>query len=137
MCADDPQRGRGRGKTRSFREKGNYSPSASYNYGQNTGNFQSPQQPHGPQRRRPDRQKPRSGTGGGNGAGFGNVDKLVKQNDLIIRLLKEIRDRLPRAAEGTARGASRNDSPGRGRRGRKNEDFENFFDNNDEDEDDA
>lgn len=136
MCADDPQRGR-RGKPRNFREKSNYSPSASYNYGQNAGNFQSSQQPHGPQRRRPDRQKPRSGNGGGNGAGFGNVDKLIKQNDIIIRLLKEIRDRLPQAVEGNGRGSSRNEHPGRGRRSRKIENFDSFFDDNDEEEDEA
>lgn len=136
MCADDPQRG-GRGKTRSFREKGNYSPSVSYNYGQNSGNFQSPQQPHGGPRRRPDRPKPRQGTGGGNGGGFGNVDKLMKQNDIIIRLLKEIRDRLPKAVEDGARNTSRSEHPGRGGRGRKKEDADLSIDDGGEEEEDA
>jgi len=62
--------------------KGNrYSPSASYNYnGQSraTNNFQQP-------RRRAERYKKDTG-------GSGSSEKLIKQNDTIIRLLKEIRD---------------------------------------------
>jgi hypothetical protein len=125
MCADDPQRGR-RGRTRSFGDKSpNYSPSASYNYGQKSGNFSPSQQPqHSTQRKRPDRFKPRSGPATGNGAGFNSVDKLVKQNDIIIRLLNEIRDRLPEGDQTASRG-SRNEQFNRGQRRGKREVTEN------------
>ena len=59
----------------------NYSPSTSYNYSPAAG-FNGGQNP----RRRNDRFKRES---------LNMSDRTVKQNDLIIRLLKEIRDRLP------------------------------------------
>jgi hypothetical protein len=70
----------------------NYSPSTSYNYGQQNG--YNPQAGYGAQtgnngnyqRRRPERFKrdvPNT------------ADRQLRQNDIIIRLLKEIRDRLP------------------------------------------
>jgi hypothetical protein len=61
----------------------NYSPSTSYNYG-HQGGYNGSMQQH--PRRRADRFKRES---------INQSDRLVKQNDLIIRLLKEIRDRLP------------------------------------------
>jgi hypothetical protein len=60
----------------------NYSPSTTFNYGQQGGYNGMQQHP----RRRADRFKRES---------INLNDKVVKQNDLIIRLLKEIRDRLP------------------------------------------
>jgi len=65
------------------------SPSPSYNYNYNANSGYSSQQ-H--MRRKIDRFK--RDTGNGNGNGNGN-ERLMRQNDLIIRLLKEIRDRLP------------------------------------------
>jgi hypothetical protein len=60
-----------------------YSPSANYNYNyKGNGGFSSQQQ-----RRRIDRYNKRDN---GNSS-----ERLLRQNDLIIRLLKEIRDRLP------------------------------------------
>lgn len=67
-----------------------YSPSTSYNYNQNghmRGQGQSYQQHP---RRRIDRYKRES---------IGSSDRLVKQNDIIIKLLKEIRDRLPKPVQ--------------------------------------
>jgi len=65
----------------------NYSPSTSYNYspqtGYNGGNSQTFQ------RRRPGQDRFRRD------ASPNPNDKLLRQNDIIIRLLKEIRDRLP------------------------------------------
>jgi hypothetical protein len=60
----------------------NYSPSTSYNYSPATGVTGGQQHP----RRRNDRFKRES---------LNLSDKVAKQNDIIIRLLKEIRDRLP------------------------------------------
>jgi hypothetical protein len=59
----------------------NYSPSASYNYSPGAG-YNGVQHP----RRRTDRFKREV---------MNQSDRTVKQNDIIIRLLKEIRDRLP------------------------------------------
>lgn len=53
-----------------------------YNYNQNQGGFNGQQHP----RRRTDRFKRES---------INNNEKILRQNDLIIKLLKEIRDRLP------------------------------------------
>jgi hypothetical protein len=65
----------------------NYSPSTSYNYspqsGFNGGNSQMFQRRRPPQDQRFRRDVPNPN------------DRLVRQNDIIIRLLKEIRDRLP------------------------------------------
>lgn len=62
----------------------NYSPSMSYNYGHQSSGGYGPMQQN--PRRRTDRFKRES---------LNLNDKVVKQNDIIIRLLKEIRDRLP------------------------------------------
>ncbi len=64
---------------------GNYSPSTSYNYSPGSSNYPSSQHQSHP-RRRSDRFKRES---------LNQTDRLAKQNDVIIRLLKEIRDRLP------------------------------------------
>ncbi|GBU22657.1 hypothetical protein R80B4_02569 [Fibrobacteres bacterium R8-0-B4] len=46
------------------------------------------------------------GSGGGygynRGGGYGSNDRVTKQNDIIIQLLKDIRDRLPAPPEGTS-----------------------------------
>jgi hypothetical protein len=60
----------------------NYSPSTSYNYSPATGVTGGQQHP----RRRNDRFKRES---------LNLSDQVVKQNDMMIRLLREIRDRLP------------------------------------------
>lgn len=64
-----------------------YSPSTSFNYNSNSS---YPSSQHS--RKRFDRFK-RDGTG--NNSSSGSNERLLRQNDLIIRLLKEIRDRLP------------------------------------------
>lgn len=76
--------------------KHSYSPSSNYGFnysnGYNSGNnsgYNSQQQQH--QRRRPDHRF----KNGSNGHHSNYNERLVKQNDLIIKLLKEIRDRLP------------------------------------------
>ena len=82
-------------------KKGNYSPSASYNYNYNAGGGygnQQPQRPanHGNQIQ--GNQNVRRREGGGpprRDAGNNGFERLARQNDLIIKLLKEIRDRLP------------------------------------------
>jgi hypothetical protein len=61
-----------------------YSPSTSYNYNYNS-NSAYPSQQH--LRRKMDNRFKRDNSNGG--------ERLMRQNDLIIRLLKEIRDRLP------------------------------------------
>ena len=67
----------------------NYSPSTSYNYSPQTGYNGNSQMF---QRRRPGPpDRFRRDAPGGN-------DRLLRQNDIIIRLLKEIRDRLPQPA---------------------------------------
>jgi hypothetical protein len=77
----------------------NYSPSTSYNYGHQGGYNGMQQHP----RRRADRFKRES---------INQSDRLVKQNDLIIRLLKEIRDRLPPPPYQEQRPAQTSDSAG-------------------------
>jgi len=73
-------------KSRPYQQ--NQSPSTTYGSGYNN------QQHNGVIRRRPD-------NGGGaltannRGRHFNPLDRVVKQNDIIIRLLNEIRDRLP------------------------------------------
>ena len=62
----------------------NYSPSTSYNYSPQSGfNTNSPTNPH----RRSDHFR-KDAPGNTN-------ERLIRQNDIIIKLLKEIRDRLP------------------------------------------
>jgi hypothetical protein len=88
MNSEDTQPGIGNTGNRNFgppkypEKMPNYSPSTSYNYGHHGGYSGMQQHP----RRRADRFKRET---------INQSDKLVKQNDLIIRLLKEIRDRLP------------------------------------------
>jgi hypothetical protein len=88
MNSDETPRGmpyqQGRKPIPSKYQDSRYSPSSNYNYNSNS-SFPSSQHP----RRRFDRFK-RDATGNNN-----NNDRLMRQNDLIIRLLKEIRDRLP------------------------------------------
>ncbi len=81
MMGDD-MRGNDIGNRKHKFESNGYSPSASYKYSPN-GNFQqnAQQQP----RRRNDRYKRTSSD---------LNERIVKQNDQIIKLLKEIRDRL-------------------------------------------
>jgi hypothetical protein len=94
-----------------YNDKTSYSPSASfgpknnsnhnynsYNNG-NSANYNGQQGQN--QRRRPPEN--RFKTGGGNGGGHHSNfnDRIVKQNDIIIRLLKEIRDRLPAPPAGS------------------------------------
>ena len=71
-------------------KSGNYSPSARYFHG---GSSQPPQHqnqgPHHTQGPNQHRRQHKRDTGGHTN------DRLAKQNDVIIRLLKEIRDRLP------------------------------------------
>ena len=87
MNSDDVPRGlpyqQGRKSIPSKYQDNRYSPSANYNYNSN-GGF-PPQQQY--QRRRIDNRFKKD-----------NVnynERIMRQNDLIIRLLKEIRDRLP------------------------------------------
>jgi hypothetical protein len=70
-------------------KNGNYSPSTNYNWnpGATGGNHQGQfQQQNQHPRRRVDRYRRET---------YDHSERLVKQNDTIIRLLKEIRDRLP------------------------------------------
>ncbi|MBD3242040.1 MAG: hypothetical protein GF331_15730 [Chitinivibrionales bacterium] len=87
MPFDDRQRGsNARAKLEKYNEKnGNYSPSARYLYGGNNPQHQHQNQGGGGKHR--DQHKRDSHAH--------HFDRLVKQNDIIIRLLKEIRDRLP------------------------------------------
>lgn len=66
--------------------QGTYSPSSNYNYSQNGHGRNQGQNYQQPIRRRSDRFKKDYPN---------NNEKLLRQNDIIIRLLKEIRDRLP------------------------------------------
>jgi len=68
----------------------NYSPSVSYKYSQQGSGYNGASSPG---RRRPDQFKRESPI---------PFDKLTKQNDIIIRLLKDIRDRLPPPESGDA-----------------------------------
>jgi len=69
-----------------YGDGGNYSPSSNYHYNSGQNSFQ-----HQHPRRRSDRFRRES---------LNNADRLIKQNDIIIRLLKEIRDRLPMRENG-------------------------------------
>ena len=89
MNHDDSQRGNSNRKpmSQNFNGRGgNYSPSASYNYSPGSGSHQQPSHHSHHPRRRSDRFKRES---------INYTDRIAKQNDVIIRLLKEIRDRLP------------------------------------------
>jgi hypothetical protein len=105
MSSDDSLRGMNNHQNRKayppkFNEKPSYSPSSSFNYNgnYNSGNSSgyNNQQSQGV-RRRPEN---RFGKTGGGGHHSNSNDRLVKQNDIIIRLLKEIRDRLPEPLNG-------------------------------------
>jgi hypothetical protein len=72
--------------------KNSYSPNSVY-YGNSNHNQQQQQQ---------QQQKKKHQFGHNKGSSNINVDRLVKQNDTIIKLLKEIRDRLPAAANPAA-----------------------------------
>jgi hypothetical protein len=90
MGHEETQWGNGPGSNRRMGPQhgdsaGNYSPSTSYNYSPGSGNYQSSRDQQHP-RRRTDRFKRET---------LNSNDRLTKQNDIIIRLLKEIRDRLP------------------------------------------
>src|SRR5690554_6357707 len=89
MYHDDSQKGTGNSINRRPLTRLNESMGNSYNNtGNSYGNYNGYPSQHnfGQQRRRPDRFK-QSGN---------NVnEKLIKQNELIIKLLREIRDRLP------------------------------------------
>jgi hypothetical protein len=77
----------------------NYSPSTAFNYSPATGLTGGQQNP----RRRNDRFKREPN----------NLnDRVIKQNDIIIRLLKEIRDRLPAPAVSALKSVEGQDSPG-------------------------
>jgi hypothetical protein len=89
MNTDDSQRGntagpgnRNMGPPKYPEKMENYSPSTAFNYSPGTGFTGGQQHP----RHRNDRFKRESPN---------MSDRIVKQNDIIIRLLKEIRDRLP------------------------------------------
>jgi hypothetical protein len=93
MNGDEPQRGnsggignRGNPQQRFSDNRGNYSPSASYNFNTRNagGSYNSPQQN---MRKRVNKFQQRPNPN--------SSDRIAKQNDIIIRLLKEIRDRLP------------------------------------------
>lgn len=98
MNSDDSSRGNSsysnrKPNTSKYDKNHVYSPSTNYNYNTtqpNHGNQSFGNQPQG-QRRKP---VPFKRDSGGN-----STDKLVKQNDIIIRLLKEIKERLPLPAK--------------------------------------
>ena len=82
MFHEDSQRGMHSSVNRKpkYNDKSHtYNSSLGYGYGNNSNSNYN-----GQQRRRPERHKH-----------SGSSDKLIKQNDIIIKLLKEIRDRLP------------------------------------------
>jgi hypothetical protein len=100
MNNDDSQRGntvgssnRNMGPQKYPEKMPNYSPSTAFNYSPGTGINGGQQHP----RHRNDRFKRESP---------GMSDRIVKQNDIIIRLLKEIRDKLPAPAYGAQKPAA-------------------------------
>ncbi len=109
MNGDDMSRGMNQQNRKSnppkYNEKHSYSPSSNYSYnynnGYNSGNSSgfNNQQQHSRGGRRPDRFK----SGGGHHSN--SNERLLKQNDIIIKLLKEIRDRLPAPPDGSANAA--------------------------------
>ena len=121
MNGDEMSRGMNQQSRRSnppnkYNEKPPYSPSSSFGPKQNTnhnynynGNYNSSNsssyrgQPGQNQRRRPAENRSKTGGGGNNSS---SNERLAKQNDMIIKLLKEIRDRLPAPPAGTAESES-------------------------------
>jgi hypothetical protein len=89
----NPNVGRKQGNGKFQDKKVNYSPSVNYNYNPSGSSYGSQQygQQGGP-RRRGDQHGRRE-------FGGHQVERLIKQNDIIIRLLKDIRDRLPEPPE--------------------------------------
>jgi hypothetical protein len=114
MNGDEMSRGMNQQTRRSnppnkYNDKPSYSPSTafgpknnsnhSYNsYSGNSANYNGQQGQN--QRRRPPENRFKTG-GGGSGHHSNSSDRIVKQNDIIIRLLKEIRDRLPAPPAGS------------------------------------
>jgi hypothetical protein len=84
----------------------NYSSGNSYNSGNNSNYNGQHSQSHHQQRRRPDNNNTRSFKPHHNN----NNDRIIKQNDIIIRLLKEIRDRLPAPPAGVSTDETTNES---------------------------
>jgi hypothetical protein len=82
--------------------QGTYSPSSNYNYSQNGHGRNQGQNYQQPIRRRSDRFKKDFPN---------NNEKLLRQNDIIIRLLKEIRDRLPEPVQKVSDDAVKNSTP--------------------------
>ncbi len=85
---------KGEGNSKYPEKSGNYSPSARYFYG---GASQPPQHQHQGQNQHQGQGQHRRNQHKRDSHGHQN-DRVVKQNDVIIRLLKEIRDRLPAPA---------------------------------------
>ena len=107
MMEDDR---RNSGNRKKFSEKkGNYSPSANYNYnpggnfaGQHQNQHQNQQQHH--PRRRTDRYRRDV---------YNLTEKLVKQNDVMIRLLKEIKDKVSSGQGGHSKGKKKKGDSGK------------------------
>jgi hypothetical protein len=103
MNTDDSQRGNmgnpGNRPPKYPEKMPNYSPSTAFNYSPATGFNGGQQHP----RRRNDRFKRES---------INLSDKVARQNDVIIRLLKEIRDRLPAPAFTEQKAAASATDPG-------------------------
>jgi hypothetical protein len=77
-----------------------YSPSSNYNYGNSTGSHGNTSHSNhgnntGGGANKPFHRKPGGGGPFKRDGHTGSSDKLIKQNDIIIHLLQEIRDRLP------------------------------------------
>lgn len=81
-----------------YNEKHSYSPSANYSYNYNGNGNSQGYGNHQPQSHSKPRRPDNKFKGGG--GHHSSNDKLIKQNDQIIKLLKEIRDRLPPPPEG-------------------------------------
>ncbi len=95
MNGDEMSRGMNQQNRKPSLPKHSYSPSSNYGYnysnGYNSGNNSGYNGQQQNQRRRPDHRF----KSGSNGHHTNYSERLVKQNDIIINLLKEIRDRLP------------------------------------------
>jgi hypothetical protein len=72
-----------------------YSPSTNYNYGNTSSHGNSSHSSHGSMSGSNKQHHRKPGGAPFKRDGHGSSDKLIKQNDMIIQLLKEIRDRLP------------------------------------------
>lgn len=116
MNGDEMSRGMNQQTRRSnppnkYNDKPSYSPSTSFGpknnsnhayNGYNNGNSSNYNGQQGQnQRRRPPENRFKTGGGNGGGHHSNSNDRIVKQNDIIIGLLKEIRDRLPAPPAGS------------------------------------